>query len=257
MYPPGDFARLRWTLEQATCISAVTADLARKVAALSGRNDVVGLTNAVDTGVFIPGPAPPALRGQLGIQPDEVVLGFAGELREKKGQQFLLEALRRVRELRPACLLVIGEVRPSEMPRLMQWTGPGSLADHRILVTGQLATAAEVNEHLRLLDVYLQPSLWDGMPNALLEAMAAGRLAIGSDAGGIPEIVTDGVNGVIVPRWQLHRLGDVVLELLARTDDERTRMRQFARERVQQDFGFHQERRQLQQILGRLIPISS
>lgn len=257
VYPPGDFARLRWTLEQASCVSAVTADLAGKVAALSGRTDVVSLNNAVDTGVFAPGEPPPALREKVGIQPDEVVLGFAGELREKKGQQFLLEALRRIRERRPACLLVIGEVRPSEMPRLMQWTGPGSLADHRILVTGQLATPAEVNEHLHLADVYLQPSLWDGMPNALLEAMAAGCLVIGSDAGGIPEIISDGVNGVIVPRWQLHRLADVVLELLARTDDERARMRQAARERVVQDFSFHQERRQLQQILGRLIPISS
>jgi glycosyltransferase involved in cell wall biosynthesis len=257
MYQPGDFARLRWTLERADCISAVSADLARKVAALSGRNDVVCLKNAVDTGIFVPGSAPSLLREQLGIQPGEIVLGFAGELREKKGQQFLLDALRRIRELRPACLLVIGEVRPSEMPRLMQWTGPGSLRDHRILVTGQLATADEVNGHLRLLDVYLQPSLWDGMPNALLEAMAAGCLAIGSDAGGIPEIITDGANGVIVPRWQLHRLGDVVLELLERSDEERTRIRQAAREHVMQEFGFDQEHRQLQQILARLIPSSS
>jgi glycosyltransferase involved in cell wall biosynthesis len=257
MYPPGDFARLRWTLEQAHSISAVTADLARKVAALSGRNDVICLKNAVDTEVFAPGAPAPALREKLGIQPDEVVLGFAGELREKKGQQFLLEALRRVRERRPACLLVIGEVRPSELPRLMQWTGPGSLADHRILVTGHLATPAEVNSHLHLCDVYLQPSLWDGMPNALLEAMAAGCLAVGSDAGGIPEIITDGVDGIIVPRWQLHRLGDVVLECLARGDEKNMRMRQAARERVARDFSFEQERRQLQAILARLMPSSS
>ena len=257
MYPPGDFARLRWTLEQAKCISVVTEDLARKVAAVSGRDDVVCLKNAVDTAMFTPGAAAPALREKLGIQPDEIVLGFAGELREKKGQQFLLEALRKVRERRPACLLVIGEIRPSEMPRLMQWTGPGSLADQRILVTGQLATPAEVNSHLHLCDVYMQPSLWDGMPNALLEAMAAGCLAIGSDAGGIPEIITDGVNGVIVPRWQLHGLGEVVLDWLAHSDDDRQRMRQAARERVVQDFSFPQERRQLQQLLGRLIPISS
>ena len=257
MYPPGDFARLRWTLEQANCISAVTEDLARKVAALSLRNDVVCLKNAVDTEVFAPGEASGALREKLGIRPGEVVLGFAGELREKKGQQFLLEALRKVRERRPACLLVMGEVRPSEMPRLMQWTGPGSLADHRILVTNQLSTQAEVNTHLHLCDIYLQPSLWDGMPNALLEALAAGCLSIGSDAGGIPEIITDRLSGVIVPRWQLHRLGEVVLDWLARSVDERMRMRQAARERVLRDFDFDQERRQLQQILGRLIPISS
>jgi L-malate glycosyltransferase len=257
VYPPGDFARLRWTLEQAHCISAVTADLAAKVAALSGRSDAVCLKNAVDTDIFTPGAAAPALREKLGIQPNEGVLGFAGELREKKGQRFLLEALRRVRERRPACLLVIGEVRPSEMPRLMQWTGPGSLADHRILVTGQLATPSEVNSHLHLCDVYLQPSLWDGMPNALLEAMAAGCLSIGSDAGGIPEIIIDGVNGVIVPRWQLHRLGDVVLEQLSCGDEKSKHMRQAARERVARDFSLDEESRQIQAILNRLIPSSS
>jgi len=257
MYPPGDFARLRWTLENASCISAVTMDLAAKVSALSGRTDVVRLKNVVDFQVFTPAAAPAGLREKLGIRPEEAVLGFAGELREKKGQQFLLEALRRVREARPACLLVIGEVRPSELPRLMQWTGPGALEDHRIIVTGQLATPAEVNEHLQLCDVYLQPSLWDGMPNALLEAMAAGCGCIASDAGGIPEIITNGVDGIIIPRWELHRLSDAVLEWLASDAEYRARIRQAARQRVAADFGFEQERLQLQTILGRLIPIPS
>jgi glycosyltransferase involved in cell wall biosynthesis len=261
MYPPGDFSRLLWTLQHADCVSAVTADLATKITALTGRNDVVCLKNVVDTGTFAPaeraGTELNRLREKLGIQPDEIVLGFAGELREKKGQQFLPEALRRVREKQKACLLVIGEVRPSEMPRLMQWTGPGSLEEHRILVTGQLATPAEVNQHLNLCDVYLQPSLWDGMPNALLEAMAAGCAAIGSDAGGIPEIITSGVNGIIVPRWQLKRLGDVVLEWLAREPVERQRIRQAARDSMVRDFAPAQERRQLQAIIGRLIPTSS
>jgi glycosyltransferase involved in cell wall biosynthesis len=262
MYPPGDFARLRWTIEHASCVTAVTADLAAKVAALSGRTDVVCLKNAIDLSVFAPPTASTAaaalaLRQKLGIQPDEVVLGFAGELREKKGLQFLLQALRRVREERPACLAVIGEVRPSEIPRLMQWTGQGGLEEHRILVTGQLSTPAEVNEHLHLCDVYLQPSLWDGMPNALLEAMAAGCVVIGSDAGGIPEVIVDGVNGIVVPRWRLHQLGEVVLDWLLRDIRERTRIQQAARDRIVQDFGLDQERRQLQELLGRLIPISS
>jgi glycosyltransferase involved in cell wall biosynthesis len=257
MYPPGDFARLLWTLENAACISAVTTDLAAKVTALSGRQDVVCLKNVVDSEVFTPlsGAADTArLREKLGIQPDEIVLSFAGELREKKGQQFLLEALRRIRERRPACLLVIGEVRPSELPRLMQFTGAAPFEDQRILVTGQLATPSEVNEHLQLCDVYLQPSLWDGMPNALLEAMSAGCACIGSDAGGIPEIITNGVDGIIIPRWQLHRLGDAVLEFLASPPDSRARIRQAARDRVVADFGFEQERVQLQLILSRLIP---
>lgn len=252
MFPPGDFARLEWTLRQAGVIAAVTRELAQKAGTLSGRDDVVCLHNAVDTEVFAPGPC--ADRGKLGIRPDEVVLGFAGELREKKGQRYLLEALRRVRENRPACLLVIGEVRPSEAPRLF---GGGAPEEQRVLITGQLENPAAVNAHLQLCDVYLQPSLWDGMPNALLEAMAAGCGCIGSDAGGIPEIITPGVNGVLLPRWQLHRLGEAVLEWLDADPSDRERIRQAARAHMLAEFSLEQERRQLQAVLDRLIPIPS
>ena len=157
MFPPGDFARLLWTVQHADCITAVTQDLARKVAALSGRNDVVYLPNAVDHEVFRPLSVVGELRASLGIREDEVVLGFAGELREKKGQQYLLQALRKVQESRPACLLVIGEVRPSEMPRLMQWLGAGSLDEQRVLVTGPLASPADVNQHLQLATSICSP----------------------------------------------------------------------------------------------------
>jgi glycosyltransferase involved in cell wall biosynthesis len=256
MFPPGDFARLLWTLEHARCITTVTRELACKVTALSNRQEVFHLRNTVDHEVFRPTPPDNALREALGIREGEVVLGFAGELREKKGLQYLLQALRDVQQRRPACLLIIGEVRPSEVVRLMQALGPGTLDDNRILVTGQLSAPDDVNRHLQLCDVYLQPSLWDGMPNALLEAMAAGCACIGSDAGGIPEIITPGVNGIIVPRWQLHRLGDAVLELLAAESAHRSRIRSAARDRMLKDFTFEKERTQLQEVLAKLIPSS-
>jgi glycosyltransferase involved in cell wall biosynthesis len=257
MFPPGDFARLLWTLQQAQCITAVTRDLAAKASVLTGRNDILCMRNAVDPQVFTPTPPPSGLREKLGIRPEEAVLGFAGELREKKGQPFLLEALRSVREHRPACLLIVGEVRPSELPRLLPLLGPGTLEHHRVLVTGQLQTPAEVNQHLQLCDVYLQPSLWDGMPNALLEAMAAQCGCIGSDAGGIPEIIESGVSGIIVPRWELHRLGDAVLEWLKADPGYRDRIRTTARDRMIANFGIDQERVQLQAVVNRLIPSSS
>jgi glycosyltransferase involved in cell wall biosynthesis len=184
------------------------------------------------------------------------VLGFCGELREKKGLAHLLDALAAVRSVRPARLLLIGDVRPSEMPRMVQWIGPGPL-EEQILVTGQLATPEDVNAHLQACDVYLQPSLWDGMPNALLEAMAAGCGAISSDAGGIPEIITPGVDGIIVPRWQLHRLGEAVLEWLDADPGDRDRIRRAARARMVAEFSLERERQELQSLLGRVIPSSS
>ena len=251
MFPPGDFARLGWTLGHATLVTAVTRELARKAGALSGRDDILHLPNAVDTDVFAP--APPASRERLGIRPEEAVLGFAGELREKKGQRHLLEALRVVQLRRPACLLIIGEVRPSEAPALLE----APPEERRIVVTGHLGDPAAVNAHLQLCDVYLQPSLWDGMPNALLEAMSAGCGCVASDAGGIPELVTPGVDGVLIPRWQLHRLGEAVLEWLDAPAETRARMRRTARAHMLAEFSLERERTRLQALLERLTPSAS
>jgi L-malate glycosyltransferase len=257
VFPPGDFARLQWTLAHASSIAAVTRELARKAQALSGRDDVVDLPNVVDSARFAPDPeAGTAVRARLGVSIAEAILGFSGELREKKGLVHLLEALATVRRVRPARLLLIGDVRPSEMPRLAQWTGPGSL-EESIVITGQLPTPEAVNAHLQACDVYLQPSLWDGMPNALLEAMAAGCGAIASDAGGIPEIITAGVDGIIVPRWQLHRLGEAVLEWLDADPADRDRIRRAARARMLAGFSPERERQALQSLVGRTIPSSS
>jgi glycosyltransferase involved in cell wall biosynthesis len=253
MFPPGDFARLCWTLEHATVVTAVTSELSRKVTAMVGRKDVLHLPNSVDHEVFRPVPVPAGLKEQLGIQADEFVLGFCGELREKKGLQPILEALRQIRAKRPACLLVIGEVRPSQMPRLFEYTGTEPLAAHRIIVTGALQGGpSEVNRHLQLCDAILQPSLWDGMPNALLEAMAAGCGCIASDAGGISEIITTGVDGVIVPRWQLNRLADAVLEWADAGEQHRRDIKEAARARVVQHFNFDRERVRLQCVLSAL-----
>jgi glycosyltransferase involved in cell wall biosynthesis len=254
VFPPGDFARLQWTLAHATGITAVTLDLARKARALSGRDDVAHLRNVVDHSRFFPSPeAGQEVRARLGIEPGEAVLGFCGELREKKGLAHLMEAFGAVRRVRPARLLLIGEIRPSERPRLLQWIGPNGIDDREILVTGQFNTPQEVNAHLQACDVYLQPSLWDGMPNALLEAMAAGCGCIASDAGGIPEIITPGENGVILPRWQLHRLGEAVLEWLGAAPEHQDRIRSAARTRMMAEFSPDSERRALQELVAKLL----
>lgn len=256
VFPPGDFARLQWTLTHATCITAVTRELARKARVLCGRGDVVHLQNVVDTEKFSPAPEAGAeVRARLGIGAGETILGFCGELREKKGLAHLLDALLAVRRVRLARLLLIGDVRPSEMPRLVQAIAPGRLEEH-VVITGQLSTPEAVNAHLQACDVYLQPSLWDGMPNALLEAMAAGCGSIASDAGGIPEIITPGVDGVLIPRWQLHRLGEAILEWLDAEPSHRERIRRAARARMVTAFSPDRERQALQELLARLIPSS-
>ncbi len=265
MFPPGDFARLQWTLQNADVMTAVSADMARKIQLLCGRNDILVLKNTVNTEIFCTGKETALaelkginqqLRQTLGIAAEEVVLGFCGELREKKGQQFLLDALTTVRRERPACLLIIGEVRATQESVVQMYAHHQPENAQRVIVTGHLPHPEKVASYLRLCDVYLQPSLWEGMPNALLEAMACGCCCIASDAGGIPEIISHGENGFLLPRSQLHRLGDAVLECLAMPLAEKQRIQQAARDRILTDHSITQEKQQLQTVIDRLMPNS-
>jgi glycosyltransferase involved in cell wall biosynthesis len=173
VFPPGDFSRLLWTLERADQITAASRNLAKKIDVLLGRPAGVHVVhNSVDVNLFSPAVPDAALRQKLGILPEEAILVFSGELRHKKGVDFLLTALRDVRQVRPARLLIIGEARSEESAKLTAYAVDSPADAARILVTGHLESPADVAAHLRLADVFLHPSLWEGLPNALLNDLA-------------------------------------------------------------------------------------
>lgn len=259
LFPPGDFARLLWTVERADIVSSVSEDLAKKIQILSPQTSVEVLANVVDTTVFSPQPdaTQSELRTERGIQADEVVLGFSGELRHKKGLPFLLAALAEVRESRACCLLVIGVIRPRERAHLTTFAAEYPEAADRIIVTGHLEDPTDVARHLRLCDVVLQPSVWDGLPNSILEAMACGKIVIASDAGGIPEVIQHGENGYAIPISQLHNLGTAVLEVLNMDHDRHAAMTTAARKTVLAAFQDDAEAARLSPLLQRLLDLSS
>ena len=244
MFPPGDFARLKWTLEGATAVTSVSAELAAKIRLISGEGfEVSILPNVVDLETFSPGKPDISLREKLGIKEDEVVLGFSGELRHKKGLPFLPAALAEVRRWRPACLLVIGEIRAREQSALSAFAAEDEETAERILSTGHLESPTDVAAHLHLCDLVLQPSVWDGMPNSLLEAMACKNLVLASDAGGIPEVLTHGENGVILSKNHLNHLGAAIQETLELPLAERNKMQNAARQSIEEHFtAAHEER---------------
>ena len=255
LFPPGDLARLEWCLRQATRLVAVSADLAAKVRCLVEREPLV-LPNAVDTDLFHPAPRPVGLAESLGLLGEEVVLGFSGELRAKKGLPFLLEALVAVRQQVPARLLVIGAVRGNDQGEFER-ACVGLGLEGAVSVTGHLDRPADVARHLVLCDVFLLPSLWEGMPNGLLEAMACGVPVVASDAGGIPEVLSDGVNGVVVPRTHLHQLGRHILALLGLPEQGRQALTRAARQTVLDRHSLPVEQARLAALLAELPSNSS
>ncbi len=255
MFPPGDFSRLTWTLDRATVVSAVSRNLASKIDVLLGRKvESVVIGNVVDTSIFQPLPASDAsLRSRYGINNEDTVLGFCGELRHKKGLPFLFQALADVHAVRAARLLVIGDVRPREQSTITSFLLDHPELEDRIVVTGHLEDPRDVSACLQICDVVLQPSVWDGLPNALLEAMACERIVIASDAGGIPEVVDHEQTGFVVPKAQLHRLGEGVLEVLSLPRDRRREIGAAARERITQNFHSGIEADRLREVLAQLV----
>ena len=255
VFPPGDFARLRWTLENASLLTAVSKDLGKKMKLVCGRKDVTILNNAVDTDIFRPGVATQSkqqLKAQLGIQADELVLGFSGELRVKKGQDYLLSALSQVREQRPACLLIIGEIRPTQESILLTYKMQHPKDYQRVIITQHLVDSQQVAQYLQLCDLFLLPSIWEGLPNALLEAMACGCCCLASDAGGIPEVIDHGVNGFILSRSKLEYLGAAILEFLELDRQTREKLAIKSRDRILQEFSLEAEQARLIQLLNQL-----
>jgi len=178
-------------------------------------------------GIDATGGAPPAgdttnARRRLGLETFDPLIGAVGRLSDEKGHLVLLRAFAAVlRNFPRAGCLIAGEgparaALEAEAARL-GISGSVRLAGFRRDVPGVLAA----------LDLFVQPSLYEGFGLSLLEAMAAGRAVVASRVGGIPEIVDDGVTGVLVPPRDATALAAAILGLLA-DGGSRRRMAQAA-----------------------------
>jgi glycosyltransferase involved in cell wall biosynthesis len=129
-------------------------------------------------------------RQHFGIGSTEFIFGNVGRLHEQKGHKFLLQAFAKIRNV--ARLIVIGDGNMRD--ELVALADKLAISD-RVLFLG---ARADIHEFLSAIDVFVMPSLWEGQPIALLEALASGKPCIASAVDGIPEIITDGVNGCLI-----------------------------------------------------------
>jgi glycosyltransferase involved in cell wall biosynthesis len=124
------------------------------------------------------------------IDSSEFVFGNVGRLHEQKGHKFLLQAFAKVRNR--AHLTIVGDGRLRD--ELMILAANLEISDR----VSFLGARADIHEFLSAIDVFIMPSLWEGQPIALLEALAIGKPCIASAVDGIPEIIIDGINGYLV-----------------------------------------------------------
>jgi glycosyltransferase involved in cell wall biosynthesis len=145
------------------------------------------------------------LQREFALDGDLPIVATVSVLRPKKGIEVLLEAVRSVPHAR---FLIIGDG-----PKRAEWeTLAGSLG-----VASRVRWAGFRNDVDALLagcDLFVHPTLDDALPTVLLEAMAAGLPVVASSVGGIPEIVTPGVTGELVPAGDANALARAIHTLL-------------------------------------------
>jgi len=169
-------------------------------------------------------------------------VGCVGTLREVKGHRYLLEAIAAVREQVPHVHLSLVGDGPAR----------GALEDlrQRLGLNGSVSLWGmrdDVHALLKQFDVFVLPSLSEGISNALLEAMAAGLPVVATNVGGTPEVVQHGVTGLLVPPQDSRALADALRQVLS-DPDRRHEMGRKGRERVEAHFSLSAMARHYEQV---------
>jgi len=154
-----------------------------------------------------------AIRTELGISEGEILIGAVGNLYPVKGHIYLVQAAAKVLAEIPSARFVIAG-RGEEQQRLQAEID-------RLAISTQfqlLGLRDDVDRLLQGFDIFVMPSLSEGMPLSILEAMAAKRIVVASAVGGIPEFIEDGRNGLLVPSQEPDQLANVLLMLIRNAD---------------------------------------
>jgi len=188
-------------------------------------NKITVLYNGVEEGRFA-GVDGAGARIAFGIPADAAVVGTVGRLTHQKGQKYLVEAMSSVlKEFPGTVLLMVGDgPARSELGELVKQRG----IEDRVVFTG---SRRDVPEMLAAMDIFVFPSLWEGLPNALIEAMTAGKAIIATDIKSNMEVLGSENSSIFVPCEDSTAIAAGIKQLL-RDRESALRLASAARERA-------------------------
>lgn len=131
---------------------------------------------------------------EFGIYQNKTVLGYTAKLRKQKGHKYLITAFAKVlRNNKDVVLILIGD--GAERRNIEKQAQNLGISNDLIL----LGNRDDIPEILQIIDIFVFPTLFEGMSNALMEAMAAGKPIIATDIPENKELIEDGISGILVP----------------------------------------------------------
>jgi glycosyltransferase involved in cell wall biosynthesis len=169
---------------------------------------------------------PSSEKKRLDLDRFDFIVGLGVVLREQKGIRYLIEAAPAIIKKYPKTGFVIAGDGPlrSQLEKLTQDYG----------VKGNfvfLGARKDIPEILQTLDLYVLPSIWEGMPLCILEAMAARKCILATCVGGVPLAIRDGQEGKLVPPRDSEKIAGAIMELR-----ENEAMRRYLASRAYQRF---------------------
>jgi glycosyltransferase involved in cell wall biosynthesis len=210
---------IRHTLQSTSVVIALSPHWAEFLRRYAPGARVVVIPNSV--------PLPPA--SGVPVEPGRIL--FLGQIEPRKGIYELLEALAALAPRHPRAVLAIGG--QGEVDEVRRRAAALGIAD-RVQLLGWL-TGADKQAELARAAIFCLPSHAEGLPMAMLEAMAAGKAVVVTGVGGIPHAVHDGDNGLIVPPGDVAGLAEALGKVLD-DDARRQQLGERARATIAQEF---------------------
>lgn len=172
-----------------------------------------------------------SLRERLGIPNDARVIGTVGRFNVVKGQKYFVDASRYIKsDTDKFVYLMVGRGCDPGNDELMSWIDATGNQQKFILLGEQRATHA----YLNIIDIYVSPSLVEGFPNALAEAMSLGKLCVATDVGDSGFVL--GKCGKLVLPGCASAIGEGINEMMNLSDEQKTIIQNAAKLRIAQNF---------------------
>ena len=173
-------------------------------------------------------------REMLGISSEQLVIGYVGRLSKEKGVNYLIEACTNIRANNiPFQLIIVGE--GPEKPKLEEKARKNGVIENVYFAGFQ----NDIENWLSALDIFILPSLTEGTPMALLEAMSVNLPVIASAVGGVPKIIENKKNGILVTPANPDQIADALIKLY-KNDELRLKIARKAAETITNRFSINQ-----------------